>query len=111
MNPNCVKRSPHPVLTKRSIASRVRLEEQPSTAISYRLSLDNGSTWSPQRTIAPSAYGLYPALRQLLAVVEITPRHAQDAAELSRIEREIHEVIIEHEDLITEQENARLYAG
>ena len=96
---------PHPVLTPRSKNSHVEIEQLTDGSFAYRL---NGG---PRRVVPPAPYGLYNVLRQLDAVIQIEPTSSQDAAELVRFERELHEDLIEYEFQRIEQENARLYAG
>ena len=49
-------------------------------------------------------------LRQLDALIEIESATVQEADELRRLERELHEDLIEHECQLIDRENARLYA-
>ena len=96
---------PHPALAPRSKNSHVEIEQLTDGSFAYRL---NGG---PRRVVPPGPYGLYNVLRQLDAIIQIEPTSSQDVAELARLERELHEDLIEYEFQRIERENARLYAG
>ena len=98
-------RHSHPPLTEASRDSHIEIECLPEGVYAYRL---NGG---PRRYIRPAPYGIYNVLRQLDALIEIESATAQEAAELRRLERELHEDLIEHEFQLVERENARLYTG
>ncbi len=73
-------------------------------------SLRLSSQRRPRRYIQPTPYGIYNVLRQLDALIEIESATVQEADELRRLERELHEDLIEHECQLIDRENARLYA-
>lgn len=74
-------------------------------------SLRLSSQRRPRRYIQPAPYGIYNVLRQLDALIEIESATVQEADELRRLERELHEDLIEYEFQRIERENARLYGG